>query len=612
MSFNRKQLANASGLDDIAAVAMQTGDIDTQPLTAADRLSLLLVLNQDITFKSKHRAALVELAEEVKADRGKSPHPSAASVAVPHDGNKSFSSQEVANSEWAQNPLCSRVTARQVIGDHPQETCLSLDYALWVQTSNDRLGTELRLIVPVWLDGAWQKLPVLMKWETRGVAAVRLVSTKAVRSQAPPKPVELVNIIKDQGITVADLASWSAPQLREFAIAVRLMVGLDRHAVGAMTGIVLEHTKEADDRLVNPHAAHYRWDPMGGTNASILIRQQAFDEDATRFVGSTEGKLHCNSTMIIAHELGHVVENYDYRRVWDAKATCVKKRDDAYLQFTRDRDRYLKTVGGTLEGLLQHRQSAIAAREACAAKKAAAAITTDKVFKAYNENLRDPEKSALLNKLCNEVEAAERACADNLSKATDFANAIVSLCDLAKSAKASAVLDFNEVAENLQQHTKLQVAIKNAKLVVSRTQATLGAHAQQHPSIKHSWTPLGSAMVAASTPLHQALDELNSAAESVSKVDTLLGTVVCRTSTGEILSTRRLQNFVDFVGRLSLDARQRVIGITPYAQRSWPQYPRELFAEAYAMWLTDAPRLTSVAPELTDYFATGKHVRHAP
>ena len=36
------------------------------------------------------------------------------------------------------------------------------------------------------------------------------------------------------------------------------------------------------------------------------------------------------------------------------------------------------------------------------------------------------------------------------------------------------------------------------------------------------------------------------------------------------------------------------------------------FAEGYAMWLTDTPRLTSVAPELTNYFATGKHLKNRP
>jgi len=72
--------------------------------------------------------------------------------------------------------------------------------------------------------------------------------------------------------------------------------------------------------------------------------------------------------------------------------------------------------------------------------------------------------------------------------------------------------------------------------------------------------------------------------------------------------SKRLIHFAEMINSLGA-AKQRVIGITTYAETEWERKPQELFAEGYALWLTDRPFLERTAPELVKYFDSGEHLK---
>lgn len=104
-----------------------------------------------------------------------------------------------------------------------------------------------------------------------------------------------------------------------------------------------------------------------------------------------------------------------------------------------------------------------------------------------------------------------------------------------------------------------------------------------------------------------ALQDLLSATIALSDATTRVSEVSVPVPGGGTRS-KRLADFVTFVEGLPDAHQQRVIGITAYAETEWPARPRELFAESYALWLTDRPFLNRVAPELSRYFSQRKHL----
>lgn len=136
----------------------------------------------------------------------------------------------------------------------------------------------------------------------------------------------------------------------------------------------------------------------------------------------------------------------------------------------------------------------------------------------------------------------------------------------------------------------------------------MAVEVKKYPGIALPYQPLLQPLVSGRDRLLLLLDSLNSAAESVRKMNATLETVVYRPSKNEVRS-KRLQNFIEFVEKLAPNDQKRVVGITLYAKKEWPKNPRELFAEAYALWLTDKPFLTSTAPEFVTYFDQGMHLK---
>jgi hypothetical protein len=66
--------------------------------------------------------------------------------------------------------------------------------------------------------------------------------------------------------------------------------------------------------------------------------------------------------------------------------------------------------------------------------------------------------------------------------------------------------------------------------------------------------------------------------------------------------THRLRNFVALVTTHDVPP-----DLTPYAAKEWPDRPQELFAEAYALFVTHPAALTGRFQVVHDYFAGGRH-----
>jgi len=558
MSFSKTQLADASSVNGIAALAKHTGVIDTKKLTAADRVSLLRVLKADTQFTTKHRPLLMELADEVRADLGAT-KPPAASAAAPvaltyssvdvTQDSETFDSQSEADKSWAVRAKSAGVTSHQVMGNFPEPTRLSLDYGLYRFTCAERLGTELRLMIPVRVGAASPKLPVLMSWDATGAATIRVAGKSAPRPPTTHSPDAFVKYLAGKGVTVADVRSWTAQQLQEFVVAVQLIDKLDPKAVRALEGIVLEYTTKADTSR-DPQEAVFGWHPQNKTKTTLLVRKQAFSEDATQFVGSPGEKLHCHSTMTLAHELGHAVEAHHYRHVSHAQAKAVDAQAAAFADFERANDDYVRKTQGANAAILKSYESA---------------------------------------------------------RVAAVKNALVSLYEVAENGINAAVDGLDLVTDHGQRPALPKAEIDSAKQLLISAAQSLAEEARNNPTLSAHWKPLLIELTAGQKRLAPILDALNSAAESVRKTNAALETVVHRE--GKEIRSKRLQNFIIFVDRLSPDARERVIGITPYARKEWHTKPGELFAEAYALWLTDRTFLTRVAPEFVAYFGQGKHLK---
>jgi hypothetical protein len=577
MSFSRTHLSNASSVasvDAIAAVAKQTGIIDTTKLTAADRVSLLTVLKLDKQFLAEHRPLLLELADEIRADRGQGQHQPAKAAATPAQGqqqaataaaapvamtydsvvnnatSETFTSQADADKKWATRAKTAGVTSRTVIGNYPEQTRLSLDHGLYWFTTPERLGSELRLLIPVRVAAASPTLPVLMSWDAKGAATVRLAGKSLDRPPTSPTPEALAKYLAGKGVTIEDLRSWTAPQLREFVIAVQLIDKLDPKAVSALEGIVLQYTTKADTTGGDPEEAVFAWHPQNKTPTTFLVRKQAFSEDTTQFVGSPGEKLHCHSTMTLTHELGHAVETHLYRQASHAQATAVGAQATAFSDYEAANRDYLSKVQGGNADILRRYES-------------------------------------------EQVVAVK--------------NALGSLYEVAEDA-INAVVDGLDLVTGQGQHATLPKAtIDRAQRLLNDAVRSFADEARKNSTIAAKWQPLLRELVAGQKRLSPILDTLYSAAESVRQANAELETVVHRE--GREVRSKRLQNFIMFVRQLSPEARERVIGITPYARKEWTKKPRELFAEAYALWLTDKPFLTRVAPEFVEYFGQGMHLK---
>jgi hypothetical protein len=577
MSFSREQLKDKSSVasvDAIAAVAKQTGIIDTTKLTAADRVSLLTVLKLDKQFLAEHRPLLLELADEIRADRGQGQQQparaaatlaqgqqpaaptAAAPVAMTYDSvvnnatSETFTSQADADKKWATRAKTAGVTSRTVIGNYPEQTRLSLDHGLYWFTTPERLGSELRLLIPVRVAAASPTLPVLMSWDAKGAATVRLAGKSLDRPPTSPTPEALAKYLAGKGVTIEDLRSWTAPQLREFVIAVQLIDKLDPKAVSALEGIVLQYTTKADTTGGDPEEAVFAWHPQNKTPTTFLVRKQAFSEDTTQFVGSPGEKLHCHSTMTLTHELGHAVETHLYRQASHAQATAVGVQAKAFADYEAANSDYLSKVQGGNADILRRYES-------------------------------------------EQVVAVK--------------NALGSLYEVAEDA-INAVVDGLDLVTGQGQHATLPKAtIDRAQRLLNDAVRSFADEARKNSTIAAKWQPLLRELVAGQKRLSPILDSLYSAAESVRQANAELETVVHRE--GREVRSKRLQNFIMFVRQLSPEARERVIGITPYARKEWTKKPRELFAEAYALWLTDKPFLTRVAPEFVEYFGQGMHLK---
>lgn len=608
MRFYRKQLTNPGSVNAIAAVAKQAGIIDTSRLSPDERIDLLRVLKVDPDFRANNLPLLQELANEVVADRGTTTQPAAvqdvpkgpgassktvastavagvrgtAAVSKPADdrpassggseprstptamqygsvnvgaNNATFKNQAEADAKWKERAQSSGMTTKEVIGSYQETTRLSLEYELYRFTMAERRGTELRVMASIRVGEGSETLPVLMRWDPAGAATIRLVGRKGPKLPAAHDTTALAKYLSKKGVTVADLGSWTASQLQEFVVAVKLIDTLDPKAVRALEGILLEYTtKAAKTKGGAPEEAVFHWHPQDKTKPTFLVRQQAFVEDQTQFAGSEPGKLRCRSTMTMAHELGHAVEDFLYRRLSITQSKAITAQAGAFEEYRLAKNSYQDAAQAANQQILRRFNAATKARE-----------------------------TPLINPLGDLYEGAEAAI-----------NAVVEA--------------FEGVTDHGQRPTLPKSDIDNAKRMLVEAPKLVAAEVRKHSGVALPYHPLLQSLVEGRDRLLPQLDSLNSAAEAVRKTTATLETVVYRPSNKEVRS-KRLQNFIEFVEKLPPTDQKRVVGITLYAKQEWPKNPRELFAEAYALWLTDKPFLTSTAPEFATYFDQGMHLK---
>jgi hypothetical protein len=155
--------------------------------------------------------------------------------------------------------------------------------------------------------------------------------------------------------------------------------------------------------------------------------------------------------------------------------------------------------------------------------------------------------------------------------------------------------------------------VQNAKAVVAGAATAVNATVKaQQAGVTETiqGKPLVNQLALGYKQLAPLLDKLGKAAQSAREAKAALVPAVYEIPGGKGASySRRLHNFVEYVKALRPDAQSRVIGITAYAKEQWRAKPGETFAEAYALWLTDAAFLTRVAPEFVTYFAKGMHLK---
>ena len=289
-------------------------------------------------------------------------------------------------------------------------------------------------------------------------------------------------------------------------------------------------------------------------NPLVLVRQRASADDGTQFVGSVDGQRHCRSTMTLAHELGHAVEAHTYRRASIARAKAVEAQIAAFDAYNGASAAYYPRVLGPYRDLLNHHSGALAAGN------------------------------------------------------IDLANALGSLYSVAGQAIVATQTAIDTVATQAADRASVSAVIEEVKATLIEQTNRVGAEAKRHSQLPLPWQPLLTAFVSAQKAIAQALNNLNATVLMVLKADAFLKTVVSKPPGGQIRS-KRLVDFIEFVGRFSPEDQRRLIGITPYAKAEWAKNPRELFAEAYALWITDKPFLTRVAPEFLTYFSKGMHLK---
>jgi hypothetical protein len=585
MTFTRNQLSEPAKLNAIGAVAQQKDGIDTTKLAPEQRVQLLRVLAADATFKDKHRDLLMELANEVKADRGGAPpatertgpavsvKPEAkAPATVPTKGATAFrydtastfdayagtfESQSEADSTWKSATSGFRI--RKVIGDYPDATKLSLDYTLFRFTKQSRTGTELRWLIPVLLGPAAPTLPVVMSWDNAGTATIRLVSETGVRPEGGRATTQqLTGYLEKRGVKVADVKSWTAGRLEEFVRALRLVDKLDPGAVTAVKGLVLKYSAAAPRD--SPHQEAVFEPEAVSRPPTMTVRASAFELDETKFVGSVSGELQCRSTMTIAHELGHAVETEVARRLEHASDVAAAEQNSAYDAFFEAKTRYVQ--GGN-------------------AAKAA-------IHELYGVSR---SKSA---DLANAYAAIYEVADDKFDKAVDAVDAVT-------THGREATLDATLIGNATKQMAAAATTV--AATVRAQQEGLTGQEIQGKPLILQLATGY--------KELVPLLAKLGSAARSVRDAKVAMAPAVyLLPGGGGVFHSRRLQNFVDYVTAMRPDDQTRVIGITAYATDEWrKKKPGETFAEAYALWLTDRPFLTRVAPEFVNYFSKGMHLK---
>ena len=317
--------------------------------------------------------------------------------------------------------------------------------------------------------------------------------------------------------------------------------------------------------------AHFAWSSAARDEGAFVFRTAGFNTDTKSFVGSGDQQRSCPSTNTAAHEIGHSVENFLERA---AQRKKHKANDDVNVAIR-------------------------AFNAAVATRTLRMDVAEATVFRMQGEAVR--AYNAQILRRPRNVEAEQRL----LGPATELPE----FDGLWGRARNSMTTASNVLQNKLGLPTVSRVAVTDYSAAVNGAARLLSdevaAHAPGVAALVRSHVDTlqqGYLSVVASA------EQYCDARVALAAADAEVGRVTVPAGGDKRISKRRDQ-FTKMVQALPEAARTRVIGITPYSKQEWPDKPGELFAEAYALWLTDRPFLQQTAPELADYFNHGRHLQ---
>ncbi len=424
----------------------------------------------------------------------------------------------------------------------------ALLYSLWAYSGQQSHGREIRLIAPIGRGHGRPELgQVILRYDARGHATARLVGRGKVKRDHGTTVAGLTrSLIRDYALE-AVRGDWRREELSDVRLAFDRIPAEDR---GALVGTTLRRVVEIPDRDHSPEAQFFYQQSLQDTEIDdrleLRVADLAFARSETSFVGDA-GSVAPTGIQTILHEVGHAVETEAVRAARHRVCLAIA----AGNQVVGDWNRFTRFYARTYNALVDRERSLVDQRNARA--------------KRYNEIVeRLRSSSAGQSRLTRKLDK-EQSRITTLEKQVET---------LASSRKALERL-----------HDSLSAFVRD----VGQSQ-----HAQDTLSEYRSRPDCDAAVLDRARRV-EASRVLDARQDRTGKERQLAAVLSDERS-------HRLHNFVRHVERHRIPA-----GITAYARDNWPAKPGELFAEAYALWLTDPRFLEENVPRLHGWFHSGRY-----
>ena len=505
-------------------------------------------------------------------------------------GTVTFDNDREADDDLRNKQSSGALKSWRVLGDPPAAVRLALLYVLYANARKESWGTEMRLQVPIVKSPGADPVvtPVVVSYAQDGAGTVSAVGLSGPGGASDPESKEQLaaELAQKLRVRVVDLAKWSAVQLRQFLRAADAVRERDPKALSALHDTVLRMSTDKAETSKWTEIAHFGWENVIGVSpgaGEFVLQPAAFESDPRSFVGSAGSeRLNCRSALIVAHEMGHAVENQLLRKETLAVGTAIKTKNAAIEPLTAARNAYVVAVLPP---------TALAQRRAALEQE-----YRDKV-QQYNAQipLYEAGRAGPPDQQMYLAPKAAHDRADTYVKtAYEACNAVI----LATEPAIRAVQD--DTLTDRQVDAMAAAAVAAAQQMAAAVGTTHKDGAAEDARALVTALANSGPMISALRQMVQVIAGLVAARKGLDSVSVAVGPVARR--------SKRVADFEAHVRKIPEKDQARVIGITAYAREKWPDKPGELYAEAYALWVMDKPFLLRAAPELERYFRTGQHL----